>query len=146
MEKEKVLFICTHNSARSQMAEGLLRSLRGDRYEVYSAGTDPAGVSSHAVKAMAEIGIDISNHRSKNIREFSGMVFDYVVTVCDHAKEVCPVYPGVKKTIHKDFNDPSVLTGPEENVMAGFRDIREKIRNWIEQAFLKYPKISSIAS
>jgi arsenate reductase len=140
MEKEKVLFICTHNSARSQMAEGLLRSLRGDRYEVYSAGSDPAGVSTHAVKAMAEISIDISNHRSKNIREFSGMAFNYVVTVCDHVREVCPVYTGAKRTIHKDFNDPSALTGPEENIMAGFRDVRDKIRNWIERDFLEYPK------
>lgn len=135
MEKEKVLFICTHNAARSQMAEGLLRALRGDRYEVYSAGTDKKKVNPHAVKAMAEIGIDIGSHRSKSISEFSRMVFDRVVTVCDHAKESCPIYPSAKRTIHKGFDDPSALIGTEEEIMVGFRDIRNKIRNWIEQDF-----------
>lgn len=135
MEKEKVLFICTHNAARSQMAEGFLRALRGDHYEVYSAGTDTTKVNPHAVKAMAEIGIDIGSHRSKCITEFSGMVFDCVITVCDQAKESCPIYPGTKRTIHKGFDDPSALTGSEDEIIMGFRAIRDKVRNWIEQDF-----------
>ena len=94
--KKKVLFICTHNSARSQMAEGLMRTLYPDRYVVFSAGTEPRGVNPYAVKGMAEIGIDISLHRSKSLDEFLDMKFDYVVTVCDHAKQICPFFPGGK--------------------------------------------------
>ena len=96
--KKKVLFICTHNSARSQMAEGILRTLYGDRYEAYSAGTQPTKVNPYAIKVMSEIGIDISNHRSKSAEEFRGKEFDYVVTVCDNVKEACPFFLAVKHT------------------------------------------------
>lgn len=136
-KKKRVLFICTHNAARSQMAEGLLRALHGDRYEVFSAGTEPSRVSPYAIKVMAEIGFNISGHRSKSTQEFLGQVFDYVVTVCDHAKESCPYFPGGKKILHQSFEDPSALTGTEEEIMAGFRRIRDEIRSWIEREFVK---------
>lgn len=138
MKKEtklSVLFLCTHNSARSQMAEGLLRALRGDRYEVHSAGTEPDGVNPYAVRVMAEIGMDIGNHRSKHVDEFRETAFDYVVTVCDHAKEACPFFPGAKKMIHMGFEDPSVFTGSAEDVLAGFRRVRDQIRDWLEREF-----------
>ena len=130
-----VLFICTHNAARSQMAEGLLRALHGNRYEVFSAGTEPGRVSPYAIKVMAEIGIDIGAHRAKSLLEFLDQAFDYVVTVCDHAKESCPYFPGGKKILHQSFEDPSTLTGPKEEIMAGFRRIRNEIRQWIEEEF-----------
>ena len=136
-EKRRVLFICTHNAARSQMAEGLVRALYGNRYEVFSAGTDTGIVSPFAIKVMAEIGLDISSHYSKSIQEFSNQSFDYVVTVCDHAKESCPFFPGGKKILHKSFEDPSSLTGTEEEIMAGFRRVRNAIRSWIENEFSK---------
>jgi arsenate reductase len=131
-EKKRVLFICTHNAARSQMAEGLLRALYGNRYEVFSAGTEPGRVSLYAVKVMADIGLDIGAYHSKSIQEFLNQSFDYVVTVCDHAKESCPFFPGGKKILHQSFEDPSSLTGTEEEIMAGFRRIRDAIRSWIE--------------
>jgi arsenate reductase len=136
-DKKRVLFICTHNAARSQMAEGLLRDLHGGLYEAYSAGTEPAGVSPYAVKVMAEIGIDMGAHRSKGIQEFSGQQFDYVVTVCDQAKEACPYFPGGKKMLHQSFEDPSAVTGTEEEIMAGFRQIRDEVKIWIESEFIK---------
>jgi arsenate reductase len=136
-KKKRVLFICTHNAARSQMAEALLRDLHGGLYEAYSAGTEPAGVSPYAVKVMTEIGIDMGAHRSKGIQEFFGQQFDCVVTVCDHAKESCPYFPGGKKILHQSFEDPSALTGTEEEIMAGFRRIRDEIRSWIEREFIK---------
>jgi len=134
-EKKRVLFICTHNAARSQMAEGLLRALHGNRYEVFSAGTEPGRVSPYAIKVMAEIGIDIGAHRAKSLQEFSDQAFDYVVTVCDHAKESCPVFPGGKKYLHQSFDDPSSLTGTAEEMMVGFRRICHEIRRWIEEEF-----------
>jgi arsenate reductase len=134
-EKKRVLVICTHNAARSQMAEGLLRALHGNRYEVFSAGTEPGRVSPYAIKVMAEIGIDIGAHRAKSLQEFSDQAFDYVVTVCDHAKESCPYFPGGEKVLHRSFEDPSALSGPEEKIMAGFRRIRDEIRRWIEEEF-----------
>ena len=133
--KKKVLFICTHNAARSQMAEGLLRSLAGDRYEVFSAGTEPGAVHPYAVRVMAEIGMDISLHRSKNVDEFAGHLLEMVITVCDHAKESCPIFPGGAQKIHQSFEDPSTLTGSEEAILAGFRRIRDKIRTWILNTF-----------
>ena len=132
-----MLFICTHNAARSQMAEALLRDLHGGLYEAVSAGTEPAGVSPYAIKVMSEIGIDISTHRSKGIQEFFGQQVDYVVTVCDHAKESCPYFPGGKKMLHRSFADPSALIGTEEEIMAGFRQVRDEIKNWIEREFIK---------
>jgi len=107
MDKKSVLFLCTGNSARSQMAEGLLRHLADDRFEVFSAGTKPVGLNPNAVKAMSEVGIDISGHRSKSVDEFVGQQFDYVITVCDNAKEACPIFPGPGKRVHHSFEDPA---------------------------------------
>ncbi len=138
--KKKVLFICTHNSARSQMAEGLLRSLYGDHYEAYSAGTQPSRVNPYAIKAMAEIGINISTHYSKNIDVFHGIRFDYVVTVCNKAKEACPLFQGGNASLHNDFDDPSQLNGNEDEKLAGFRKTRDVIQGWIEKTFGKESK------
>ena len=133
--KKKVLFICTHNPARSQMAEGILRTLYGDRYEAYSAGTQPTKVNPYAIKVMSEIGIDISNHRSKSAEEFRGKEFDYVVTVCDNAKEACPFFPGGKTYLHKGFKDPSEFKGNENEIVAEFQRVRDEIKRWIEETF-----------
>ncbi len=135
INKMKVLFICTHNSARSQMAEGLLRTLFGEFYEAYSAGTEPSRVHPSAIKVMSELEIDISMHRSKSIENFRGMEFDYVVTVCDYAKETCPFFPGGKNFLHQDFKDPSTCTGTEVEILTCFRRVREEIRNWVEKTF-----------
>lgn len=134
--KEKVLFICTHNSCRSQMTEGLLRDLYGDIYEVYSAGLEVTEVNPYAIRVMKELGIDISNHRSKSIEEFKGMVFDYVVTVCDSAKERCPFFPG-KRIIHKSFEDPADFIGEEDEKLKIFRKVRDEIKEWIIDTFNK---------
>lgn len=133
--KKRVLFICTHNSARSQMAEGLLRALYGDRYEVYSAGTQPTEVNPYVIRVMAEIGIDISDHRSKSVEEFLDQEFDYVITVCDHAKETCPFFPGGKEYIHKGFDDPSSFSGSEDERLDFLRRVRDEIKEWIEETF-----------
>src|SRR5438045_3741675 len=111
--KERVLILCTGNSARSQMAEGLLRHDAGDRFEVESAGTKPGQVRPEAIAVMNEIGIDISRHRSKPVEEFAGQAFDYVLTVCDNAKESCPIFPGHGNRIHRAFADPAAYDGPE---------------------------------
>ncbi len=134
--KKKVLFICIHNSARSQMAEGLLRTLYGDRCEAYSAGTKETAVNPYAIEAMRLAGIDISGHRSKTVQEFRGEVFDLVVTVCDDARESCPFFPG-KKVIHKSFEDPSRTEGTDEQVLAVFERVRNEIRLWIEDTLGK---------
>ena len=136
-KKKKVLFICTHNSARSQMAEGLLNALYSDRFEAYSAGIEPGAVNPYAIKAMAEIGIDISKNRSKSLQEFQGVKFDYVVTVCDHAKGACPFVPGAKEYIHKSFDDPSTFQGTEDEILDGVRQVRNEIKKWIEETFSK---------
>jgi len=133
--KKKVLFVCTHNSARSQMAEGILRATYGDYYTVYSAGTHPATVNRYAVAVMKEIGIDISSHRSKSVEELGEKDFDVVVTVCDSAKESCPYIPGAKKYLHKSFEDPSAAKGEEEEVIEVFRKVRDEIKSWIEKEF-----------
>ncbi|MGD9131523.1 MAG: arsenate reductase ArsC [Candidatus Bathyarchaeota archaeon] len=130
----KVLFVCTHNSARSQMAEAFLNALYGGRYEGYSAGVTPATVNPYVVKAMAEIGIDISGNRSKSIEEFRGENFDYVVTVCDGARESCPFFPG-EKIIHKGFEDPSKFAGSEEEILKQVRRVRNEIKEWIKETF-----------
>ena len=134
-EKKKVLFLCTHNSARSQMAEGILRSSHGDKYEVYSAGTEPSRVNPYAVRAMAEIGVDISQHISKHVEKYSGKDFDTVVTVCDYAKDECPTLPGAARYLHKGFTDPSRFRGKDEEILAGFRIVRDEIKSWIEKEF-----------
>ena len=126
--KQRVLILCTGNSARSQMAEGLLRDLAGDRFEVFSAGTKPGRVRPEAIAAMRELGIDISGHRSKSVDEFAQQPFDYVITVCDNARESCPVYPASVQRIHWSFEDPAAVTGSEEERMKAFREIRDQIR------------------
>ena len=133
--RKRVLFICTHNSARSQMAEALLNALKGSRYEAFSAGIEPSRVNPHAVKAMAETGIDISTHRSKSIEEFRGESFDYVVTVCDRAKEACPFFPG-EIILHKDFKDPSAFKGTESEILEKVREVRDEIKDWIDKTFI----------
>ena len=137
MDKKKILFLCTHNSARSQMAEGLMNHLHGDRYQAFSAGTEPGTVHPLAVKVMAEIGIDISAHRSKHLREFAGREMDLVVTVCDNAREACPFFPGAKENRHESFPDPSAVSGSDDKKLAAFRVTRDAIRTWIEKTFME---------
>jgi arsenate reductase (thioredoxin) len=132
---EKVLFVCTHNSARSHMAEGFVNALYGDRYSAFSAGTEPSKVSPYAVRVMQEIGIDISDHRSKSVDEFIDQDLDYVVTVCDHAKEACPFFLGGRKALHKGFQDPASVTGAEDEKLSVFRHVRDEIRYWVEKIF-----------
>jgi arsenate reductase len=133
--KRKILFVCTHNASRSQMAEGLLRALRADRWEAYSAGTAPTWVHPGAIEAMAEIGIDIRDHHAKGLDAFRDVVFDEVVTVCDHAQETCPVVPGGGVRRHQGFEDPSAAKGTEAEVLAVFRRVRDEIRNWIMETY-----------
>ena len=131
MEKEKVLFVCIHNSARSQMAEALLNHLAGDKYEATSAGLEKGTLNQLAVRVMSEIGIDISKNQTKDVFEFfkSGRLFNYVVTVCDAANsERCPIFPGVSKTLHWSFEDPSSLSGTEEEKLEKTRKIRDEIQ------------------
>ena len=137
VERKKVLFICTHNSARSQMAEGFLNTLYPERYEAYSAGTEPTGVNPSAIQVMQEVGIDISSHRSKGANEFFGMDIDYVITVCDHAKQTCPIFPGGKEIIHKGFEDPATLIGGKDDTLVVFRRLRDEIQSWIKKNFGK---------
>jgi arsenate reductase len=129
--KKKVLILCTGNSARSQMAEGLLRHDAGERFEVFSAGTKPSQVRPEAVTAMSELGIDISSHRSKSVDEFVGRTFDYVLTVCDNAKEHCPIFSGRAVTLHRNFEDPAAVQGSEELRLAAFRRVRDQIREYL---------------
>jgi arsenate reductase len=126
-DRKRVLILCTGNSARSQMAEGLLRHLAGDRFEVMSAGVSPTQVKPEAITAMREIGIDISSHRSKSVDEFSNEQFDYVITVCDNANEQCPVFPGSTKRIHWSFEDPAAAAGDENARLAVFFRVRDEI-------------------
>jgi arsenate reductase len=127
-EKKKVLILCTGNSARSQMAEGLLRYLGGDKFEVESAGTIASFVRPQAIAAMGEIGIDISGHRSKSLDEFLDSPFDFVITVCDNAAANCPVFPGGGKRLHWSFDDPAEAQGSEDEVLQAFRRVRDEIR------------------
>jgi arsenate reductase (thioredoxin) len=134
-EKIKVLFLCTGNSCRSQMAEGWARWLKGDRIEPCSAGVEVKGVDPLAVKVMAEAGVDISSHRSKHVREVMHVPFDHVVTVCSHARETCPVLPGPARKTHVEFDDPPFLTrgiSDEEEKRAVYRRVRDEIRAYIE--------------
>jgi arsenate reductase len=131
--KKRVLILCTGNSARSQMAEGLLRHDAGERFEVESAGTKPGIVRPEAIAAMRELGIDISGHRSKHVDEFEGQHFDYVLTVCDQAKESCPVFIGAVKRLHHSFDDPPPMSeGTEQERMAVFRRVRDELRAYLE--------------
>lgn len=129
---KRVLILCTGNSARSQMAEGLLREMAGDRFEVESAGVAPSLVRSEAIAAMRDIGIDITSHRSKSVDEFTGQKFDYIITVCDNAKESCPVFPGDAERIHWGFDDPAAVVGDEAERLAEFRRVRDEIRQQLQ--------------
>jgi arsenate reductase (thioredoxin) len=136
MKKQRVLILCTGNSARSQMAEGLLRHDAGDRFEVFSAGVKPSSVRPEAVAVMREVGIDLSGHRSKHVEEFAGESFDYVLTVCDNARESCPVFSGRTVLIHRNFVDPaasdSLESGSDEKRLAPFRQVRDQIREYLQ--------------
>jgi len=135
MTKPKILFICTANAARSQMAEGLLRTRYGDLYEVYSAGTRQSKVSVRAVAVMQEIGIDISHHYSKTVDDVSGISFDLAITLCDNAHAICPVVRNAKKTIHQGFDDPHLVPGTDEEILNGYRRVRDEIAAWIDTTF-----------
>jgi arsenate reductase (thioredoxin) len=133
--KMNVLFLCTGNSCRSQMAEGWARHLKGDVIELFSAGIETHGLNPNAVKVMAEAGVDISHHRSKHLDELKNITFDYVITVCDHANEHCPVFPGETKVIHVGFEDPPKLaqnTKTEEEALNHYRRVRDEIRSFVE--------------
>jgi arsenate reductase len=130
--KKRVLFICTHNSARSHIAEGLLRSLGGDQFEAFSAGTEATHIRPLAMQAMAELSIDISHQQSKTLERYLNEPFDEVITVCDTAAEACPLFPGAAKMQHWSFPDPSQATGSEEEQLAAYRHVRDDIRARIE--------------
>ena len=130
MAKKTVLILCTGNSARSQMAEGLLRHDAGDQFEVFSAGTKPGTVRPEAIVVMAELGIDLSGHRSKHVDEFASRPIDYVLSVCDNAREICPVFPTGTVRMHHSFDDPAELTGSEVERLALFRRVRDEIREY----------------
>jgi arsenate reductase (thioredoxin) len=131
-EKARVLFLCTHNSARSQMAEGLLRHLAGDRFEAYSAGTEATHVRPLAIRAMNEIGVDISGQESKTLERYLGEPFEYVITVCDDANEACPFFPGATNRLHWSLPDPSAAEGTEEERLKVFRSVRDGIRDRVQ--------------
>ncbi len=136
MRKLKILFLCTGNSCRSQMAEGWARALKGDVVEAYSAGIETHGLNPNAVKVMAEVGVDISGHASKNVDTLLDVPFDYVVTVCDHANENCPLFPGSAKVVHVGFDDPPALAKlaeGEEAKLNGYRRVRDEIRAFVEK-------------
>jgi arsenate reductase len=136
MEKRRILFLCTHNSARSQMAEGLLRHLGGERFEAFSAGTEATHVRPLAIGVMAELGIDISGQRSKTLHRYLGEPLDTVITVCDQANESCPVFPGASRRLHWSFEDPSKATGSDEEQRSVYRRVRDRIRERIERELL----------
>ena len=138
----KVLFLCTGNSARSQMAEGYLRHVAGNDYEVFSAGTDPVGLNPLAVDAMREIGIDISQQTSQHVREFLGTKFPFVVTVCDRAKESCPIFPGAIRFIHWSFPDPAQAQGSHEERLEAFRRVRDQIARHIDKQFVARAEVA----
>ena len=130
---EKILILCTGNSARSQMAEGLLKHICQNKYEIYSAGTKPSIVRPEAIKVLAEIGIDISGNRSKSVDEFANEDIDYVLTVCDNAQENCPYFPANTKMIHHSFEDPAEIEGNEETRLSVFRKVRDEIKDYFVQ-------------
>ena len=125
--------MCTHNSCRSQMAEGILKNLAGDKFDVYSAGVNPTSVHPLAKKVMKEIGIDISGQQSKSVDEFLDKGFDYVITVCDNAKQTCPFFPGNHELLHWSFEDPAIALGSEEERLLMFRKIRDQLRDHIQR-------------
>ena len=135
-ERSRVLFLCTHNSARSQMAEGLLRHMAGDRFEAMSAGIEATHVRPLAVQAMEEIGVDISGQESKTLARYLQEPFDYVITVCDDANEACPFFPGAGNRLHWSFEDPSRAEGSEEERLAVFRSVRDQIRDRVQAGLI----------
>ena len=141
--KPRVLFLCTGNSCRSQMAEGFLRSLAGDRFDVLSAGTDPVPVHPGAIEAMSEVGIDISTHHSKAVKDFLGQHFAYVITVCNRASERCPIFPGAVKRFEWNFPDPAAVTGPDSERRRAFQETRDQIADRIRD--LLATEMSSVA-
>jgi len=136
-DKRRVLFLCAHNSARSQMAEGLLRALGGARFAAFSAGTEATHVRPLAIRAMAEVGIDISAQLSKTLDRYLDQAFDAVITVCDQANEACPIFFGAKERLHWSFPDPSTATGTEDEQLAVYRQVRDAIRARIEHELLR---------
>lgn len=134
--RARVLFLCTHNSARSQMAEGLLRDLAGERFEAHSAGTEAARVRQLAIRAMEEVGVDISGQESKTLGRYLGEPFDHVITVCDEANESCPFFPGARNRLHWSFEDPSRVEGPEGRRLAAFGRVRDGLKERIERELL----------
>lgn len=137
---EKILILCTGNSARSQMAEGLLKHICQNEYDVFSAGTKPSTVRPEAIRVLAEIGIDISGNCSKSTDEFTNAKIDYVLTVCDNARENCPYFPAKTKLINQSFEDPAAVEGDEEIRLEAFRSIRDKIKNYLEEIFVPMVK------
>jgi arsenate reductase len=133
---KKVLFICTHNSARSQIAEALLNHRAGSKFEAFSAGTEPTEINPWVVKALAEQGFDISGQKSKHINDFLVKEFDLVVTLCDSAKEACPIISGVKQMIHKSFTDPSTFEGTSDKILDKVREVRNMINDWLENELI----------
>jgi arsenate reductase (thioredoxin) len=138
MSKAKVLFLCTRNSVRSQMAEAFLKKYAGDKFDVYSAGLEPGEINPYTKKVMEEIGFDLSDHHSKGLKEFMGkMHIGYLITVCSNAEEKCPFFPGIAKRLHWPFDDPASFEGTGEEKLAKFREIRdqikEKIQSWLEE-------------
>jgi len=134
-DKKRILFLCTGNTCRSQMAEAWTRHLKGDRFEAYSAGVAPKGVDPRAIKAMAEVGLDISGQKSKDVDALGRMEFDYVITLCDNARESCPYFPTKTKLIHRGFDDPPRLAegaANEEEAMASYRRVRDEIKAFVE--------------
>jgi arsenate reductase (thioredoxin) len=133
--RKRVLFLCTHNSARSQIAECLMNTMMGDCYEAHSAGLEPGKLNPFVVRAMAEVDINIASNRTKGVDEFINQDFDFVVTVCDKAGEVCPWFPGAKETLHQGFPDPSTFTGTDKEIMERVRQVRDQIKEWIVETF-----------
>jgi arsenate reductase len=129
--KKKILFLCTGNSARSQLAEGLMRHFRGDEFEVFSAGVEPKGVHAKAIEAMRETGIDISRQQSKHVDELPTREFDYIITLCDHAEQNCPVFFGKGVRLHQGFSDPAAVQGKEQDVLEAFRKVRDELKQFI---------------
>jgi arsenate reductase len=136
-DKKRILILCTGNSARSQMAEGLLRHDAGDRFEVFSAGTKPSQVRPEAIAVMREVDIDISGQQSKTVDELTGQHFDYVLTVCDNAKETCPIFRSKTIAIHHNFEDPASVRGAESERLAAFRRVREGLREYLQKVFAR---------
>lgn len=135
MTKKKILFLCTHNSCRSQMAEGLANHYLADKVVAYSAGTEATRVNPLAAKVLTELGVDCSRQRSKTLEEFAGQEFDHAVTLCGDANDKCPLFIGKAKRIHRGFDDPSRLHGTEEEVLPEFRRVRDEIKTWIMEYF-----------